>query len=202
MKSLQVICLLFIFVARGSCVSCDVCHNVGKDCDGYLTECDSPEDQCGKVLLEISSAPLAVRTVHKNCFSSSLCKLGQFDVNIGHESYLRARIHCCEEERCEGHPLAGLPLAHPNGYYCPGVFGLFSVDSSEHEAICKGTETKCINIVGYRKERFPTDIAYNIKGCVSSCPELSLSNRTHEERRNDVTKVECTEAVKITPSVQ
>ncbi|XP_032083329.1 phospholipase A2 inhibitor subunit gamma A-like [Thamnophis elegans] len=200
MKSLGIICLLFIFVARGSCRSCYYCHNVGKDCDGYLTECDSPEDQCGTVLLEISSAPLSVRTIHKNCFSSSLCKLEHFDVNVGHDTYFRGRIHCCEGEKCEANSFPGLPFSHPNGYYCPGVLGLFSEDSSEYKAICKGTETKCINLVGYRKERYPGDIAYNIKGCTSSCPELTLSNRTHEERRNELIKVECTDAFKTAPS--
>ncbi|XP_034293834.1 phospholipase A2 inhibitor gamma subunit A [Pantherophis guttatus] len=201
MKSLQIICLLFIFVARGSFRSCEMCHNVGTDCGyGHVEECHSPEDQCGKVLLEISLAPLSIRSIHKNCFSSSLCKLQHFDVNVGHETYLRGRIHCCDEEKCEGRPFPGLPLSHPNGYVCPGVLGLFSEDSSESEAACKGDETKCINIVGYRKERFPGDIAYNIKGCVSSCPDLKLSNRTHEERRNDLIKVECRDAAKITPS--
>ncbi|XP_013930328.1 PREDICTED: phospholipase A2 inhibitor subunit gamma A-like [Thamnophis sirtalis] len=118
MKSLGIVCLLFIFVARGSCRSCDYCHNVGKDCDGYTTECDSPEDQCGTVLLEISSG-----------------KTPRF-----------------------------LPIKGET----------FSAD--------------------------PGDIAYNIKGCTSSCPELTLSNRTHEERRNELIKVECTDAFKTVPS--
>nr|P0DQX3.1 RecName: Full=Phospholipase A2 inhibitor gamma subunit A2; AltName: Full=PLI-gamma A2; AltName: Full=gamma-PLI A2 [Trimerodytes annularis] len=180
--------------------SCEICHNLGKDCEGYSTECDSPEDQCGMVLLEVSPAPISFRTVHRNCFSSSLCKLEQFDVNLGHDAYFRGRIHCCEEEKCEVNSFPGLPFSQLNGYSCPGVLGLFSEDSSEHEALCRGTETKCIEIVGYRKERFPGDIAYNIKGCTSSCPVLRLSNRTHEANRNDLIKVACTDASKTTPS--
>uniref|UniRef100_I6PG79 Phospholipase A2 inhibitor gamma subunit A1 n=1 Tax=Trimerodytes annularis TaxID=2678873 RepID=PLGA1_TRIAE len=181
--------------------SCEICHNVGNDCDyDYVQECDSPEDQCGTVMLEGSLAPFSVRTIHRNCFSSSLCKLEHFDVNTGNGAYLRGRIHCCDQQKCEGRPFPGLPLSYPNGYVCPGVLrGLFS-DSSESEAACKGDETKCITIVGYRKERFLGDIAYNIKGCVSSCPELILSNRTHEERRNELIKVECRDAAKTTPS--
>nr|AAF23778.1 phospholipase A2 inhibitor alpha subunit isoform NAI-1A [Notechis ater] len=201
MKSLQIICLLFVLVARGSCHSCEICHNFGKDCEGGVTEeCASPEDQCGTVLLEVSTAPISTRTIHRNCFSSSLCKLERFDINIGHDSYMRGRIHCCDEARCEAQQFPGLPLSFPNGYHCPGILGLFSVDSSEHEAICRGSETKCIKIAGFRRERYPIDIAYNIKGCTSSCPELRLSNRTHEEHRNDLIKVECTDASKITPS--
>nr|C0HJU4.1 RecName: Full=Phospholipase A2 inhibitor gammaCdcPLI; AltName: Full=gamma-PLI [Crotalus durissus collilineatus] len=95
--------------------SCDFCHNIGKDCDGYEEECSSPEDVCGK-----------------NCFSSSICK-----------------------ELCEDQPEPGEPL---------------SKDSTEYEAICK-------------YEQFPGDISYNLKGCVSSCPLLSLSNATFEQNR-------------------
>nr|ABV91333.1 gamma-phospholipase A2 inhibitor [Bothrops jararacussu] len=197
MKSLHTICLLFIFVARGNSRSCDFCHNIGKDCDGYEQECSSPEDVCGKVFLEIPSASLSVRTVHKNCFSSSICKLGQIDVNIGHHSYIRGRINCCEKEPCEDQPFPGLPLSRPNGYYCPGALGLFTEDSTEYEAICHGTETKCIDIVGHRYENFPGDITYNLKGCVSSCPLLSLSNATREENRNYLQKVECKDAIRL-----
>ncbi|KAM3829298.1 phospholipase A2 inhibitor gamma subunit A-like, partial [Vipera latastei] len=185
---------VFSFFFPGNSISCDYCHNVGKDCDGYERECSSPEDVCGKVFLEISSASVSVRTVHKNCFSSSVCKLGQFDVNIGHDSYIRGRINCCEKEPCEDKPFPGLPLSQPNDYYCPGALGLFTEDSTEYTAICRGTENKCINIVGHRYENFPGDIAYNIKGCVSSCPLLSLRNSTHEANRNYLQKVECKDA--------
>nr|Q7LZI1.1 RecName: Full=Phospholipase A2 inhibitor 31 kDa subunit; AltName: Full=gamma-PLI [Naja kaouthia]AAB32582.1 phospholipase A2 31 kda subunit, PLA2 31 kda subunit=urokinase-type plasminogen activator receptor homolog [Naja naja kaouthia=Thailand cobras, blood, Peptide, 188 aa] [Naja kaouthia] len=180
--------------------SCEICHNVGKSCEGSVEPCTSPEDQCGTVVLEFSPAPVSFRSIHKNCFSSSLCKLGSFDVNVGQNTYVRGRIQCCDEERCEEPQFSGHCASHPNGYYCPGIFGLFSLDSSANEAVCKGTETKCINIAGYRKEMYPGDIAYNIKGCISSCPELSLSNRTHEVDRNELIKVECTDAVKIPPS--
>uniref|UniRef100_A0A8C5SVM7 UPAR/Ly6 domain-containing protein n=1 Tax=Laticauda laticaudata TaxID=8630 RepID=A0A8C5SVM7_LATLA len=100
--------LFFLFSFSGSCRLCEICHNFGRDCQSRAEECASPEDQCGTVLLEVSQAPISFRTIHKNCFSSSLCKLERFDINIGHDAFMRGRIHCCDEESCEGLQFPGM----------------------------------------------------------------------------------------------
>jgi len=197
MKSLQTICLLFIFIARGTSYKCETCFGFGNNCEGYERECLSPEDQCGKILMDISAAPLSVRLVRKTCFSPRICKLGQVDINTGNGVYLRARPNCCDKDQCEDHPLPGLPLSHKNGLFCPGALGIFTDDSTEHEAECRGSETKCINLVGLKHERYVGNITYNIKGCVPSCPLVTLSDTVQEAYTNDLKKLECREASKI-----
>ncbi|KAM6428677.1 phospholipase A2 inhibitor PIP [Liasis olivaceus] len=200
MKSLQTICLLFIFIARGTSRKCETCHGFGDDCDGYQEECPSPEDQCGKILIDVALAPISFRATHKNCFSSSICKLGRVDVHVWDGVYMRGRTNCCDNDQCEDQPLPGLPLSLQNGLYCPGAFGIFTDDSTEHEVKCRGTETMCLDLVGYRQENFAGNITYNIKGCVSSCPLVTLSERGHEGRKNDLKKIECREALKYESS--
>ncbi|XP_063168159.1 phospholipase A2 inhibitor LNF2-like [Candoia aspera] len=202
MKSLQTICLLFIFIAGGNSLSCETCLHYGKKCNGYPTECVSPEEQCGKILLEISEAPISLTFVSKNCFSPSICELGQIDINVGNTWYIRARINCCEKDQCEEnripekHTLSGSTLLPPNGFRCSGGFGLFTDNGIKHEVDCRGPEDKCLNLVGQRDSHYE-NIIYNIGGCVSSCPLVTLNDTAHKGHTNYLMKLECRDATKL-----
>lgn len=86
---------------------------------------------------------------------------------------------------------AGLPLSHPNGYVCPGVLGLFSEDSSESEAVCKGDETKCINIVGYRKERCNSYIYFLLSAAASQARDDATRGGIHTGGNSEPLPLHC-----------
>ncbi|XP_033014645.1 phospholipase A2 inhibitor subunit gamma B-like [Lacerta agilis] len=216
--------LLGAFLATGTCLQCEVCYGGGSNCTGEMKTCGAGQDTCIISLMEYLQPPMTITSVAKDCGSSSFCKIGAEEINLGSGVWLRSNRVCYKDNQCGTASLPGmyclvykikklewlpsnlmadLPFlsivlppsdTKPNGLQCSGCVGMFSTKCNEKPVACNGEETKCINIAGSITAVQTMDISF--KGCANEafCTMLNLGPRMFAGISVDLTKAECNAA--------
>ncbi|XP_034976721.2 phospholipase A2 inhibitor gamma subunit B-like [Zootoca vivipara] len=191
--------LLTAFLATGTCLQCEVCYGTGSNCTGEMKTCGAGQDTCIISLMEYLQTPVTITYVAKDCGSSSFCKIGAEEINLGSGVRVRSNRVCYKEDQCGTVSLPVLPPpdTKPNGLQCSGCVGLFSTKCNEKPVACSGEETKCVNITGNITAVQTIDISF--KGCANEafCTILNSSSRMFAGISVDLTKTECNAAVSI-----
>ncbi|XP_028598308.2 phospholipase A2 inhibitor gamma subunit B-like [Podarcis muralis] len=189
--------LLGAFLATGTCLQCEVCYGGGSNCTGEMKTCGAGQDTCIISLMEYSQPPVTITSVAKDCGSSSFCKIGAEEINLGSGMQVRSNIVCYKENQSGTVSLPVLPPpdTKPNGLQCPGCVGMFSTKCNAKPVACNGEETKCINIAGNVTAVQTIDVSF--KGCANeaSCTMLKLGPRTFAGISMDLATAECSAAV-------
>ncbi|XP_053112167.1 phospholipase A2 inhibitor gamma subunit B-like [Hemicordylus capensis] len=185
------VCLLCVFLAIGTCLQCEFCSSVGTTCTGTMKTCGTDEDTCIVSLMEISDSRTTMSFIGKDCGSSSECKIGIREINLGNGVQVRMNRICCSGDACKtaSPPSLPPPDINSNGLQCPGCFGMFSTECYGRPVSCTGSETQCFDMAG-NVTSGPFNMNMATKGCGNNavCKHLKAGFFSFADRNANLTK--------------
>ncbi|NWI96857.1 PLIGB inhibitor, partial [Pitta sordida] len=153
-----------------TCLQCEVCHGIGKNCSGPMKTCTRGEDTCGIILHEVLIGGMSIHSSIKFCMTSNMCHSDPVTMNYGNVK-AKSRMACCTGDDCQTVSISLPPDDNvPNGHQCPACHSMDSFQCNPEIINCTGSETQCVDVAGIMNTGGLTMKAA-MKGCttVSEC---------------------------------
>ncbi|XP_075763764.1 phospholipase A2 inhibitor gamma subunit B-like [Pelodiscus sinensis] len=196
MKTLLLCCLLWALLETGTCVSCEVCVGIHKECTGPVQVCREQLDSCGIMKSESVVGEIKSPTFVKACVSSRQCNLEPLYMTFGNGISVSTNIACCLGNACKNVSIK-VPPANTtlNGQSCPACYSVFSHHCNEEIIDCTGAQTRCLHVSGTVKTGQST-IMTTMKGCAteSACTNMQQLKGTFGGFDAELITAECSPA--------